>query len=282
MDGIDYNRAIVVVPIYQSTLSRAEIVSFRRTLNVLAKWDITVVAPRKLQEFLEGLKGTMGFDFGTVLFPDRCFLSIAAYNKLLTSKYFYKSFSNYEYMLIVQTDALVLSDALNEWCARQYSYIGSPWFIGLTKPEKPLTFCGVGNGGFSLRNIEDFIRVLSFPRRMCIDGAVFDSSTSRLHAISGHLYKLREIFYKYFFSYNFRPFFPNVNEDVFWGCLAPKTFDFFSVPDEEVAAEFSFETEPEFLFGLIGKKLPFGCHAWERYDVTFWRDIFSKNDIYIE
>lgn len=66
-----------------------------------------------------------------------------------------------------------------------------------------------------------------------------------------------------------------INEDFFLSnffkftqkrCLIPTT------PHPEEAARFSFEKSPEYLYTYCSNKLPFGCHAFEKYEFnTFWR-----------
>ena len=82
----------------------------------------------------------------------------------MLSSVFYQEFEQYQYVLIAQTDSLVFSDDLNIWAEKGYSYIGAPWFEGYTQPTQPLRLTAVGNGGFSLRNVQDFLRVLNRPR----------------------------------------------------------------------------------------------------------------------
>lgn len=45
----------------------------------------------------------------------------------------------------------------------------------------------------------------------------------------------------------------------------------FRVAPVQVALEFSFEMEVRRCFAENGGRLPFGCHAWERHDLGFWR-----------
>ena len=80
---------------------------------------------------------------------------------MMFSKTFYSNYLEYEYLLIVQTDVIVISDQLKDWCDKGYSYVGAPWFVGFHQLKKSLMFLGVGNGGFSLRRVEHFINVLS-------------------------------------------------------------------------------------------------------------------------
>jgi len=81
------------------------------------------------------------------------------------------------------------------------------------------------------------------------------------------------------FAYSYNPFRPKINEDIFWGTVVSGRCDFFSVPTPEEAIPFAFEVAPEYLFKLNGGRLPFGCHAWEKNNLLFWRDILGRYDI---
>ena len=253
-------KCVVLVPVYQWPLKSMEMLSLVNTAKKLAEHDLVVVCPERVKSFLPLKIGEK--TISSVVFNEKYFSSIAGYNKLLTSRKFYKCFSAYEYMLIVQLDALVISDQLNFWCEHNYSYIGAPWFVGFTEPEQPHRFLGVGNGGFSLRSCEDCIRVLSSLKCMRFSDKLIYSlarKTSPLGFLNRNVFK-----------FNIHPLSPEVNEDAFWGILASSTFDLFKVPTPEVALRFAFEVEPRFLFKLSQGVLPFGCHAWEVYDRLFW------------
>ena len=45
------------------------------------------------------------------------------------------------------------------------------------------------------------------------------------------------------------------------------------------AIKFSFEVMPSYLYKLNNNVLPFGCHAFEKYESDFWKIIFNKNNI---
>jgi hypothetical protein len=61
------------------------------------------------------------------------------------------------------------------------------------------------------------------------------------------------------------------NEDDFWSKFLMKTTFSLSKPNPDKALEFAFERFPSNLFEITGK-LPFGCHAWEKYEYTeFWK-----------
>ena len=207
----------------------------------------------------EGFKGK---EIDIAVFPDSFFLSTHSYNALLMSRFFYSAFSFHEYMLIVQLDALVLKDDLEYWCNCGYSYIGAPWFKGFSAPEEPYTLFGVGNGGFSLRSIHDCLKVLSghkyIPKIECADDCNAQPSFKRF---------LRD---RVLFAHNRYPFTPKTNEDLFWGYYVPAAVRWYKVADITAALNFSFELMPRLMHKLNDYKLPFGCHAWEKYDSEFW------------
>ena len=64
-----------------------------------------------------------------------------------------------------------------------------------------------------------------------------------------------------------------INEDAFWSSCNSDTFH---VAPLNVALQFAFERDVRRCFELNGRKLPFGCHAWEKYDFVFWRSYFQK------
>ncbi len=267
-------RVAVIVPLYKSSLFNSEEFSLNNTSKILKDHDLYIIGPNSLRKHFLELNSRVGPNFRIKLYPDIFFESIDGYNKLLMSKFFYSSFSSYEYILILQVDALVFSDQLESWCNRNYSYVGAPWFEGFSKPNKPLKFLGVGNGGLSLRKVNDFIRVLSFPRYM--------PSFKHHNTETQSLLKLsRWYFYNLIFAFNFQPFKSRQQEDIFWGLIVPKYCDFFTVASASEAVAFSFEVEPEYLFKLNLNKLPFGCHAWEKYNPNFWKKVLSAHDIKI-
>ncbi len=265
-DNPSASRPAVAIPIYKPELSAAEKISIDRTVDVLASRALFVVGPTRLRPHLDALCKRYRQRLQYKTFEDRFFSGIKGYNSLMRSKDFYQSFSDHSHLLISQTDALVLSDQLDLWCERDFSYIGAPWFVGGSEPRQPLEFLGVGNGGFSLRRVSDFLRVLTTPRR------IPNFIKSRAGGKAGFLNLPRRIKHERWFAYNVEPFFPRSNEDFFWGILVPAVYPFFRVPRPEDAVGFAFEVAPRLLYELNGHKLPFGCHAWERCDREFWEE----------
>ncbi len=59
-----------------------------------------------------------------------------------------------------------------------------------------------------------------------------------------------------------------INEDIFFSM---GNSDDFKVAPVKTALEFAFETEVKRCFEANGEKIPFGCHAWEKWDLAFWK-----------
>jgi hypothetical protein len=60
------------------------------------------------------------------------------------------------------------------------------------------------------------------------------------------------------------------NVDIFFSDKAIEFLPEFKVASFEEGLRFGFEVAPRKCFELNGKKMPFGCHAWARYDRSFW------------
>ena len=260
----------VVIPVYQTTLTDQELFSIKTAVSVLAQHIIYFVGPVRLTNFLQQLSQQFERPLSYKTYPDHYFASIDGYNRLMLSSAFYQAFEHYQYILIAQTDSLVFSDELNFWAAKGYSYIGAPWFDGYTQPTQPLRLTAVGNGGFSLRNVQDFLRVLKRPR-------IFKNTL--MQTWPGNW---RSTIYRYLkdyrsFIYKNTQINLNVNEDLFWGLFVAPICPFFKVPAPLEAVSFAFEAYPQHSYELNGQRLPFGCHAWTRYDPMFWQTTLAHH-----
>lgn len=181
-------------------------------------------------------------DFMCEIVPDDWLKSVASYNKMLLTEEFYTRFLNYEYILIFQLDAFVFSDLLEVFCEYGYDYIGAPWLKGIRYLRNlNRGVWFVGNGGFSLRKIASFITILRSLSAEYIDNI-------------------------------------NRHEDVFWASCESAEF---RVAPIDVALKFSFEQDVRQCFEKNDFRLPFGCHAWEKYDFDFWRPIFEKKGYFL-
>lgn len=232
-------KVAVVIPIYKEKLSALEEQSLRQCLSILGKHPIIFVAPQLLDlTFLTQWKK----EINAIRFADEFFQSTKTYNKLLTNVGFYQAFHQFEYILIYQLDAYVFKDELLEWCAKSYDYVGAPKLrlhhIDQGYSCEPLMM----NGGLSLRNVRAILRYIRV--------------------------------YNLFFSTW------KANEDMMFSFTQKRAYPFrlmLKLPKWREALAFSIEKNPELSLKILGK-LPFGCHAWERYNPKFWEKyIPNKN-----
>jgi hypothetical protein len=236
-------KCAVVIPVYKKTPNANELISLNRVVKVLKNYPLILFAP-------EGLDVSIYLNcydnFLIERFSSNYFKDISGYNRLMMSTQFYKRFINFEYILLYQLDAYVFGDELSEWCDAGFDYIGAPWIVPPVRPadaKKPiidfaLKMVGtVGNGGFSLRKVKRHLQI------------------TRL--LSPLL-----------------PFFPK-NEDFFWSYIVPKLFRF-KKPGLETALKFAFELAPSLAYSKNNHQLPFGCHAWEKYEPDFWKEKFKE------
>ena len=127
------------MPVVRVRLTVDEQISMRHLRKYLGAFDRYVIGLQSLpQEFS---------DFQLKRFPEHYFADRFGYNRLLLSEEFYRAFEEYEYILIHQLDCLVFSSNLEEWCRKDWDYVGAPFFRNENNAEEG--FLGVGNGGLS-------------------------------------------------------------------------------------------------------------------------------------
>ena len=269
MAGVSKKKVAIVVPMHnRAELTPDEQISFQHLTHYLGAYDKYLAIPESLQIRLPGC--------ALKRFGSEYFGSAIASTRLLLSENFYRCFEEYHYILIYHLDALALSDQLAAWCETGLDYIGPPWIRCADSPW--VKDSRVGNGGFSLRKIESFlkvfrsneywidpdeywrekyaerplhIRLLNSPRRLIKKMPRFNKA--RLEMARWHL----------------RPD-GTSNEDHFWSDRAQHYMPDFRVASLEQGLRFAFEVAPRMCFDLTRGRLPFGCHAWPRYDRAFW------------
>lgn len=251
-------RVCVVIPIYKSRLNKYEKLSIHLVEEKLSCYDIFFITHQKLN-----MRGYSRYkDIKTLYFPRRFFYNSFTYSRLLIKQSFYQKFTAYEYILIVQTDALVLGDAqqLEMIMDKGYDYWGARWGqpveicsfeFGKKIKNKLLKICPntlrkyifrnprrcyVGNGGLSLRNVSKTMALLNEKSKYA--WIWFDNEDK-------------------FFAYH--GLINNVNYRI-----APKN----------IVDEFSLE---DYINLNIDKVFPFGVHAWEKWGK--WKTIkYLKNN----
>lgn len=228
---------VIVIPAYKDKLSRWEEISLLQMNRILGKYPRVFVAPESLT-----IKYGVKYNCRTVRFPDANFTGITSYSRMMLDVDFYRRFADYDYMLIYQTDAFVFSDRLAEFCDMNYDYIGAPVFR--FSPMWHTIGTSVGNGGFSLRKVSSFIRILE----------------------QKDLLWNRNPFVDLFESF----------EDLFWGfCGAEEQIDF-NIPNAATALEFAVQDDIMHAYRKMPQWLPFGCHYWNKPgSIRFWASIVT-------
>lgn len=236
-------KCAITVPVYKAELSRNEITSLLR-LKELFEDDVYFVGPdnlslNKYKEFWPSLK--------FISFPSFHFYSIDSYNKFMLSDVFYKYFSSdYDWMLIHQLDAFLFHNDLEYFMKLDFDYYGAPWLEGqvlsrfIRNPYLLKIFgkkVHVGNGGLSLRKIQP----------------ILDLIKKEKYAIQNWKF----------------------NEDGFFAYFGSNKNAHFRVCPLNVACAFSSEKDAEAVFHLNNEKLPMGCHAFEKYEVGFYKEQFA-------
>jgi hypothetical protein len=264
-------KVAVVVPLSdRSELRPDEEVSLRQLCCVLGRYDKFLVASSTAIQ-REG--------FATALFPRKFFGSYGAHTRMVSWPGFYKRFEDYEYILIYHLDSLVFSDQLLEWCDAGWDFIGAPW---LPCPDTPwVKKAAVGNGGFTLMNVANALRVLHNRYRENPASYWSDLMTRHGHLL-GPVFGALRFLRRYFntpklvnwpldhWERSEDPERYGLNNDYFWATEAKHYLPQFKVATVEDGLRFAFEGSPRMCFEMNGRRLPFGCHAWARYDRAFW------------
>lgn len=259
----------IAIPIYKSHPTKDELCAFRQCYYVLSNYDIYIVTYKELDifEYITCVNNNLR----CVFFDKSYFVSIYGYNTLLKEYHFYKTFSKYEYLLIYQLDAWVFKDNLKEWCMKGYDYIGAPWFTDFGSHEEGNELWKVGNGGLSLRKITKFLRITNPKTHYKSVSEVFQSEyLGGVKSLVSCI--LRCIGHRNTIAY-FKQTYRGLNEDYYFSVEISQYKNLqLKIPSVYESAFFSFERSPRFLFELTKHELPFGCHAWKKYDQEFWID----------
>lgn len=231
---VDGQSFCVVIPVYKEVPDKIDKIVISNILSQMVGYDVYFVVPKGFD--IEKYK-TYGAEFK--FFEKRYFRSEKTYSRLLLKTEFYEAFQEYEYMLIVQTDAWIFKKGadLAEFTFKGYDYIGAPWregieaypvaFKGLSYIRKFMKkrTCYVGNGGLSLRNIQKTCMLLREKRR-------------------------------YTFLWN-------TGEDVFFAFHGQESRCNFHIAPVELAGQLALEKNAK---EQIGEgQLPFGVHGWDKY-----------------
>lgn len=282
-------QAIVGIPLYKPHPDPMETASLRQVFSVLGQHPIVFITHEQLDVgFYRALFPHASFTY----FSPGFFASMDGYNRLLLSRELYLRFQDYEYLLIFQTDAWVFRDELTYWCRQGYDYLGAPWFDS-PDPLVSVKMNQVGNGGFSLRRIPGVLRWFLVQDRMDVLRALraeqgtwktvvrYRATVRALAGRTGDYDIVGRLFQGQV----------SVFEDLFWSggtweeykdgikdlkglflLFLPWLFWTLRKPSARRASRFAFEVQPQTLYKLNHGRLPFGCHAWAKWQPEFWKD----------
>lgn len=265
-------RVAIVVPLSARVeLTADEKVSMRHLCHYLGRYDKYLIAPQGAAMIRD--------DFRTLYFPRKFFGSAAAHNRLLMWPRFYRAFVRYDFILVYHLDSLVFSDELTRWCEAGVDYIGAPWVPCDDTPwvKQP----NVGNGGFTLMNIERVLQVLRRRHRLRWR-TIGTDLVDRNERVFGPLFATVEALHRRVpgsrilarvaaqSRRNQNPAAFGCNNDFFWSFEAVRYLPTFRVATVEQGLRFAFEAAPRLCFELNQRQLPFGCHAWAKFDREFW------------
>ncbi|SEA89006.1 hypothetical protein SAMN05443667_11115 [Flavobacterium gillisiae] len=283
---MDKKDICIVIPIYKEVLNEFEIQSVVQCIKLLSDYRLYFVCPKGMNtsEYRCKFKEIVNY----VFFNEVYFKGIKGYNKLMLNPEFYKTFTDYDYMLIYQTDCYVFRDELLHWANKDFDYIGGLWFDNyIGNPYQGAKVWCAGNGGLSLRKTKSMIELLSSKKAMKGMPKLFtDAKRLKIFGILSYfkgilLLPFRFLGYKNNFSYRAKTF--AENEDAYF-VEAGLVYKKIKIPKVEDAMFFSWDRHPEYLFNTI-EKLPFCCHAWYRDDSLykenkkFWLNQLKKNEI---
>jgi hypothetical protein len=272
----NFTSICVIIPIYYPVrkLKSYEVVSISNTVKKFRHiCDICLSTPENLD--ISEYSENFSYTFKDQKFPQAYFNSIYTYNIMLKSTIFFQAFINYTHILLVQTDAYIFSTVFDDFLT--YSYVGAPWHRHLIKRNRTGLYCG--NGGYSLRNIDDALKVIESDIRLfSISEMISEVKHSEFH--KKYPTVIKPMFAAYYYltrnsTLDFKNQLAFVYEDVFWSLVVPEVCPTFKVPDGETALKFGFETEPEMCYELNEHQLPTGCHGFNKYNPEFWKQFID-------
>jgi len=258
-------RPVVLVPTHRSRPTPQEAISLRQLARNLGQHEIVLMTP-------EGLDTSAHRE----LLPNASHIAIkkewmqshASYNRLIISPLLGSLFRGYSHLLLHEPDSLALHDSLLKWCEQPYDYIGAPWFTPIAGKQGMATLAQGANSGFSLFRLDAMRKVSrSWKRWYPLKHALGDIRRG-LKGQPRHIARgLNGLFpggllrgaHQLYSSYC----------DQYWSLLIPSLVNDFQVAPSEIAVQFSWEKWSHLCMAYCRGHLPFGIHAWAKYDFDF-------------
>lgn len=266
---------VVVVPIHRQQPTADERFSLQRCSQVLGHHPIRIVHPDGLNlELYKDLLPTAR----PLPVPESWMASIRAYNRMMINPAFYQKLDQFSHALVHEPDALAISDQLLYWCEQPFDYIGAPWFEGFQDATPDAPMIGVGNSGFSLIKISA-IRLFLESNRRWISRMIIAKDLLRKILRRPSRYPLNFLIEAFGSSGLLGGAHRLVDDqcDIFLSFHASNCYPpLFIVADPNTALRFSWEVNPSRCSELCNNQLPFGIHAWAKYDRSFILDILRN------
>jgi hypothetical protein len=267
---------IIVIPIHKQVPSDLEVVSLRQCERCLARRALALLAPAGLD--LSAYHKIVP-SARVIRVESKWMSSVRSYNRMMIDPMLYRSLSHHSHILVHEPDAIVLRDELDFWCNQPYDYFGAPWFVDYedAKPDAPLL--GVGNFGFSLHRPGVMLKILRESQRW-YGRAELRRDLSRILR-AGEADRVIRVLRGVGLAGTLRGASKIYEEscDIFWGQLVPRLVKNFRVAPPEVALKFSWEVLPSRCYTLCNGNLPFGLHAWARYDFGFLKPLLERSGV---
>lgn len=257
---------------HQQEPSLEEKVALIQCQNILSSYPIYLLHPAGMntqayQNIFPSLKRLVA--------PAESMASISAYNKLMVSPFIFNALEAYSHILIHEPDAIVLKDELIYWCEQDSDYIGAPWFASNHQLD------ATGNFGLSLINVRAANSLFATNPRWCSISMIIRDLARGFRGQKGMFKRALKSMGPYGkISHAYHLY--NDHCDIFWSYLVPKVAPKFRIADPEKAVYFSWEMNPQKCFEICNGNLPFGIHAWDKYDPIFLRSLLAKTGISVE
>ena len=231
---MERKKCCVLIPTYKNYngLSKIEKKFINNNVEKMKNWDIILMYPNGIN--IDDYK-TIGIS-NFISFDKKHFKNVNSYSELMLSTFFYETFKEYEYMLIVQTDAYVFEDKLDEFIKLDYDYIGGLHNINqgtsIFHPNVGDKLIN-GNGGFSLRKIDAFIE-----------------ASKNIRNNPKGISDWEDVMYSYWYK------------------------DEMNIAPDDISLKFGWQQNPEKCYEDNNNKLPFGAHKPHIFGKNF--DVFKE------
>lgn len=266
------SKPVIVIPCHKPDPTPEERVSLLQCQKILGDFPIVMLHPagmniseyEKIFPRLQSLAAVpewMG--------------SISAYNKLMISPFIFNALDRYTHILIHEPDAIILKNELLFWCEQNFDYIGAPWFRSDKKDD--FTLKATGNFGLSLIKVSAVNDLFLRNPRWYTYGMITRDLIRGLRGKANYLKNAFSAIGQHGKLANAAALYKD-HCDMFWSYLVPKFHPHFLIAPPEKAILFAWETHPDKCQKICEGLLPFGVHAWSKYDPNLIKVILSKQD----